>query len=105
MNVHQALRSLASSDPEIIICGEILNYSTLIILTGIIYFNWNWASQVALAVKKLSASAQDIRNVGSIPGLGRSLGGRNGNPLQYSCLENPMDIEAWQATVHGVAKN
>ena len=63
------------------------------------------ASQVALAVKKLSASAQDIRNVGSIPGLGRSLGGRNGNPLQYSCLENTMDIEAWQATVHGDAKN
>ena len=39
-----------------------------------------------------------------IPELGRSLGKGNGNPLQYSCLENPMDREAWQATVHGVAK-
>ena len=44
----------------------------------------------------------NARNTGSIPGLGRSNGGGNGNPLQYSCLENPMDIGAWQATVHGV---
>ena len=47
-------------------------------------------------------------NVGSldlIPGLGRSPGGRDGNPLQYSCLENPMNREAWWATVHGVAKS
>ena len=42
---------------------------------------------------------------GSIPGLGRSPGEGNGNPLQYSCLENPMDREAWQATAHGVAKS
>ena len=42
--------------------------------------------------------------VGSIPELGRSPGGGNGNPLQYSCLGNPMDREAWQATVHGVTK-
>ena len=41
---------------------------------------------------------------GSIPGLGRSPGEGNGNPLQYSCLENPMDRGAWQATVHGVAR-
>ena len=44
-------------------------------------------------------------NLGLIPGLGRSPGGGHGNPLQYSCLENPMDREAWRATVHGVAKN
>ena len=44
----------------------------------------------------------NARNTGSIPGLGRSNGGGNGNPLQYSCLENPMDKGAWQATVHGV---
>ena len=43
--------------------------------------------------------------VGSIPGLGRSLGGGHGNPLQYSCLENPMDRGAWQATVYGVAQS
>ena len=42
--------------------------------------------------------------LGLIPGLGRSPGEGNGNPLQYSCLENPMDKEAWQATVHGVAR-
>ena len=63
------------------------------------------ASQVALAVKKLSASAQDIRNVGSIPGLGRSPEGGHGNPLQYSCRDNPMDRGAWQAMVHRVAKS
>ena len=53
------------------------------------------ASQVALVVS-LSASAEDVRDAGSIPGWGRSLGGGNGNPLQYSCLENPMDRGAWQ---------
>ena len=42
---------------------------------------------------------------GSIPGLGRSPGEGNGNPLQYSCLENPMDRGAWRATVHGITKN
>ena len=47
----------------------------------------------------------DGGDVGSIPGLGRSLGGRNGNPLQYSCLENPTDRGSWQPTVHGVAES
>ena len=56
-------------------------------------------------VKNLPANAGDIRNLGSIPGLGRSPGGGNGNPLQYSCLENPMDRETWWATVHGVTKS
>ena len=45
-----------------------------------------------------------VGDLGSIPGLGRSSGEGNGNPLQYSCLENPMDRGAWWATVHGVAK-
>ena len=53
-------------------------------------------------VKTPPANAGDA---GSIPGLGRSPGGGNGNPLQYSCLENPMDIGAWRATVHGVTKS
>ena len=44
-------------------------------------------------------------DMGSIPGSGRSLGGGNGNPLQYSCLENPMDRGAWRATVYGVAES
>jgi len=63
------------------------------------------ASQVALEVKNLPAKSGDRRNVGLIPGSGRSPGERHGNPLQYSCLGNPMDREAWQATVHGVAKS
>ena len=60
---------------------------------------------VALVVKNLPANARDVRDAGSIPGLGRSPGEGNGNPLQYSCLENPKDREAWWATVHGVAMN
>ena len=64
-----------------------------------------WASQVALVVKNSPANAGDPRDTGSIPGLGRSLGEGHGNPLQYSCLENPMDRGAWQATVHGVAES
>ena len=55
-----------------------------------------WASQVALVVKN-PANAGDIRDMSSIPGLGRSPGGGHGNPLQYSCLENPMARGAWQS--------
>ena len=54
-----------------------------------------WASQVMLVVKSLSANAGDIRDVGLIPGSGRSPGGGNGNPFQYSCLKKPMDRGAW----------
>ena len=56
-------------------------------------------------VKDLPANAGDIRSVGLIPGLGRSPGAENGTPLQYSCLENPMDRGGWWATVHRVAKS
>ena len=56
-------------------------------------------------IKNLPANAREARDAGSIPGLGRSPGGGHGNPLQYSCLENPMDRGAWWATVHGVAKS
>ena len=56
-------------------------------------------------VKNPPANAGDSGDTGSIPGLGRSPGEGNGNPLQYSCLENSMDREAWRATVHGAAKN
>ena len=55
-----------------------------------------------LAVKNLPANAGDARDTVSIPLLGRSPGGGNGNPLQYSCLENPMDRGAWRAMVQGV---
>ena len=54
---------------------------------------------------EVKASACNTGEMGSIPGLGKSPGEGNGNPLQYSCLENPMDGGAWQATVHGVAKS
>ena len=53
------------------------------------------ASQVALVVKNQPATAGDVKDFGSIPGLGRPLGEGNGNPLQYSCLENPMERGAW----------
>ena len=56
-------------------------------------------------VKNQPANAGNIRDAGSIPGLGRSPGGGNGEPLQYSDLGNPMDRGAWQATVHGITKN
>ena len=56
-------------------------------------------------VKNPPANAGDITEAGSIPGLGRSPGGRHGNPLQYSCLENPMDRGAWWDIVHTVAKS
>ena len=60
---------------------------------------------VAQLVKNPPANAGDARDVGSIPGFGESSGGGNDNPLQCSCLENPMDRGAWPATVHGVAKS
>ena len=56
-------------------------------------------------VKNLSANTGDIKDVGSIPGSGRSPGGEHGNPLQYSCLENPMGREAWWASDHGVEQS
>ena len=62
------------------------------------------ASQVALVVKNPPANAGDVRDMGLIPGSGRSPGGGNGNPLQYSSLENPMDRGAWWAMVHRVTK-
>ena len=60
---------------------------------------------MALVVKNLPANVRYIRDAGFIPVLGRSPGEGNGNPLQYSCLENPMDRGAWEGIVHGVAKS
>ena len=62
-------------------------------------------SQVVLVVKKPPANAGDVRDVGSISVLGRYTGGRHSNPLQYSCLENPMDSGAWRVTVHRYAES
>ena len=67
--------------------------------------DWSNLAAAAAMVKNPSATAGDIRDVSSIPGSGRSPGGGHGNPLQYSCLGNPMDGGSWQTTVHGVAKS
>ena len=56
-------------------------------------------------VKNQSINAGNAGDMGLVPGLGRAPGGGNGNPLQYSCLENRMDRGAWRTTVHGVTKN
>ena len=78
------------------------------------YFSYLWDilsylyeinSQVVLVVKNPLANAGDIRDLGLIPGSERSLGEGNDNPLQYSCLENPVDGGAWRATVHRVSKS
>ena len=61
-------------------------------------------TEVALVVKNLPANVGDIRDTGSIPGSGRSPGGGHSNPLQYSCLENPMDRGSLRATVQKVEK-
>ena len=60
-----------------------------------IFTGFVWASQVALVVQNPHASVGGTRDLGLIPGLGRSHGEGNGNPLQYYCLENPMDRGAW----------
>ena len=60
---------------------------------------------MALEVKNSPANAGDMRDTGLLPGSGRCPGEVHGNPLQYSCLENPMDRGAWQAKAHGVAKS
>ena len=64
-----------------------------------------WACEVGLVVKNPPANTGDIRDTGSILGSGRSPGGGHGNPLQYSCLENPMDRGLWWATIQGVTES
>ena len=70
-----------------------------------IIYNLIRVSQVALVVKNQPVNAGDARDAGLISGLGKSPGGGHGKPLQYSCLEHPMDRGAQQATVHWVAKS
>ena len=64
-----------------------------------------FTTQLARGLRICRAMLRDTKDIGLIPGSGRSPGGGNGNPPQYSCLGNPTDRRAWQATVHGVAKN
>ena len=70
-----------------------------------IWVEFDWASQVALVLKNPPANEGDIGDTGLIPGLGRQTRGGHSNPLQHSCLENPMDRGVCWATVHGVAKS
>ena len=70
-----------------------------------IFMDWTHQMQEVLVLKNPPANAGDIRDAGLTPGLGRSLAEGHGNPLQYSCLENPMDRGPWQAIVHGVPKS
>ena len=63
------------------------------------------ASQVVLVVKNLPPNAGEERDLGLIPGSGRSSGGGHGNPLQHSCLENPMDRGTWWAIVHRITES
>ena len=89
-----------------------LNWAKIKVLARLHFF-WGalgenmllWASHMALIVKNLSSNAGGIKDVGSIPGSGKSPGGEHDNPLQCYCLENPMDRGAWCAIVHGVAKS
>ena len=71
----------------------------------LVFWYHNRVSQVTLVIKNPPASAGDKRDTGSTPGSGRSPGGGNGSPFQYSCLENPMDRGAGQAAVHRVTKS
>ena len=92
-----------------------IRYTLYYILVAYLFYNWKLvlfdlfthflASQVVLVVKNLPANEGDIRDMGSSPGSGRSPGEGSGNPVQCSCLENPMDRGAWWATVHGVANS
>ena len=75
------------------------DFGPLNVIYGTLFF------QVALLVKNPPANAGEARDMGLIPGLGRSPRGGNGNPFQYSCLENSMNSGAWWATVHGAAKS
>ena len=84
---------------------KILSWHLLSVPNNIVSYSRHRASQVALEVKNPPASIGDIRDVGSIPGSRRSPGGGDGSPLQYPCLENPMDRGARQATVHGITKS
>ena len=79
-------------------------HENLKIMLYTVYPILNWGFPVVLVVKNSPAKAGNTRDVGSTLGSGRSPGGGHGNPLQYSCLENPRDRGAWQIMVHRVVK-
>ena len=81
---------------------DFLMLNLSILLQFLTYVCMNLCFSDGSAVRNLPANARDV---GLVPGLGKSPGEGNGNPLQYSCLENPMDRGAWWASVHGVAES
>ena len=87
-------------------CSQILGFSMMSLFQGLLFClprgTGGWKGGV---VKDPPANAGNVRDQGSVPGLGRSPGRGNDKPLQHSCRENPMDSGAWQATVHGVEKS
>ena len=96
--------SCSLTHPSLLCLGE-FSWSSSPDKPSILDYMLMGATQVVLVMKNLPADAGDIRDLVSTPGSGRSPGRGNGNPLQYSYLEKPMDRGAWQATVHGVAKS
>ena len=95
---------------KFISASEIYSKHTVFITCQTLYryrygYRYIWSPEVVLVVKNPSANAGDIRNMGLIPGLGRCPGGGHGNPLQCSCLDNPMKRGDWGAIVHGVTKS
>ena len=99
--------SLSGSSTRGIFKARILEWVTISFCTDSAhqYVSGSFASQVSLVVKNTAVNAGDAREVDSIPGSGRYPEGEHGNPLQYSCLENPMDRRAWWATDHRVSKS
>ena len=96
--------SCSHTHPSLLCLGE-FSWSSSPDKPSILDYMLMGATQVVLVMKNLPANAGDVRDLVSTPGSGRSPGRDNGNPLQYSYLEKPMDRGAWRATVHGVAKS
>ena len=100
----QALEPNWLLNPSLLVANEVASPLSLLSAKGT-SIGTARASQVALVIENPPANAGDIRDTGSNPGLGRYPGEGHGNPLQYSCLEKPMDRGAWQPTVCGVTKS
>ena len=95
------IHELVMPSNHLIFCHPLLLLPSIFL----IFIHLFRTSQIVLVVKNLSDNAGDIRDKGSIPGLGRSTGEGNGNPPQYSCWENPMDRGAGWAEAHRIAKS
>ena len=80
-------------------------YTLNALLASVYISMFKQVSQVAVGIKNMPANAGDIGDMISAPGLGRCAGGGHGNPLQFCCLENPLDNGAWRAPVHRVTKS